>query len=412
MSDTVALARRLNKNCECIGTDVPALQDRLDVATSHPHLFSDVPVFIAGHHVRQMQAVISAVERVTALPAYREEVLARAPAIARRAPAALGVFFGYDFHIGDDGPSLIEINTNAGGALLNVEMLLAQQACCVPVAHYLRRAPSAECVATSFVDMFRMEWQRARGTALLRTIAIVDDSPAGQYLYPEFELARALFEANGIHASIADARDLNVVGKSLTYRGFGVDLVYNRTTDFYLADPGHSALTEAYERDLAVVTPHPHAHALYSNKSNLVLFSDRDSLRAMGSLEADADILVRGVPRTLAVVGSEERWWDERKRWFFKPTDGFGSRGTYRGDKITRRAFGDVMRGNYIAQNIVPPSERRRADPGGHATFKLDVRGYAYAGELQLLAARLYQGQTTNFRSAGGGFAPVYVLES
>ena len=69
------------------------------------------------------------------------------------------------------------------------------------------------------------------------------------------------------------------------------------------------------------------------------------------------------------------------------------------------------MRGNYIAQNIVPPSERRRADPEGHATFKLDVRSYAYAGELQLLAARLYQGQTTNFRSAGGGFAPVYVLE-
>jgi len=25
------------------------------------------------------------------------------------------------------------------------------------------------------------------------------------------------------------------------------------------------------------------------------------------------------------------------------------------------------------------------------------------------MAARLYQGQTTNFRTAGGGFAPVYV---
>jgi hypothetical protein len=411
MSDTVALARRLNQDCECIGTDVPALQDRLDVATSHPHLFSNVPVFIAGHHVRQMQAVIAAVERVTALPAFREEVLARAPVIARRAPPALGVFFGYDFHVGDDGPSLIEINTNAGGAFLNVEMLLAQQACCVPVAHYLRLAPSAGSIAASIVGMFLKEWQRARATAPLRSIAIVDDSPAGQYLYPELKLARALFEANDIHAFIADARDLSVVGKSLTHRGVGIDLVYNRTTDFYLADPGHAALTEAYEHDLAVVTPHPHAHALYSNKRNLVLFSDRTSLRAMGTLEADAEILVRGVPRALAVVGSEERWWDERKRWFFKPTDGFGSRGTYRGDKITRRVFGDVMRGNYIAQNIVPPSERRRADPEGHATFKLDVRSYAYAGELQLLAARLYQGQTTNFRSAGGGFAPVYVLE-
>jgi hypothetical protein len=27
---------------------------------------------------------------------------------------------------------------------------------------------------------------------------------------------------------------------------------------------------------------------------------------------------------------------------------------------------------------------------------------------VQLVCARLYQGQTTNFRTPGGGFAPVY----
>ena len=40
-------------------------------------------------------------------------------------------------------------------------------------------------------------------------------------------------------------------------------------------------------------------------------------------------------------------------------------------------------------------------------TLKLDVRNYVYDGQVQLLAARLYQGQTTNFRTPGGGFAPV-----
>jgi hypothetical protein len=29
---------------------------------------------------------------------------------------------------------------------------------------------------------------------------------------------------------------------------------------------------------------------------------------------------------------------------------------------------------------------------------------------VQLIAARLWRGQTTNFRSPGGGFAPVFVL--
>ena len=32
------------------------------------------------------------------------------------------------------------------------------------------------------------------------------------------------------------------------------------------------------------------------------------------------------------------------------------------------------------------------------------------AARVQLMAARLYQGQTTNFRTEGGGFAPIYVL--
>lgn len=62
-----------------------------------------------------------------------------------------------------------------------------------------------------------------------------------------------------------------------------------------------------------------------------------------------------------------------------------------------------------VAQALVPPSERIAAAEN-EGPLKLDVRNYAYAGEVQLLAARLWRGQTTNFRTAGGGFAPVFVL--
>jgi hypothetical protein len=121
----------------------------------------------------------------------------------------------------------------------------------------------------------------------------------------------------------------------------------------------------------------------------------------------DVETLTRAIPRTFKVEDPERRWWEERKQWFFKPSAGFGSRGTYRGDKITRRAFGDVMRGDYIAQRLTPPSVRQR---GAEASFKLDVRNYVYDGVTQLMTARLFQGQTTNFRTVGGGFAPVYQL--
>ena len=40
--------------------------------------------------------------------------------------------------------------------------------------------------------------------------------------------------------------------------------------------------------------------------------------------------------------------------------------------------------------------------------LKFDLRNYVYDGRVQWVAARLYQGQATNFRTTGGGFAPVY----
>jgi hypothetical protein len=42
--------------------------------------------------------------------------------------------------------------------------------------------------------------------------------------------------------------------------------------------------------------------------------------------------------------------------------------------------------------------------------LKFDLRAYTYAGQVQLLAARMYSGQTTNFRTTGGGFTPVVVV--
>jgi hypothetical protein len=51
----------------------------------------------------------------------------------------------------------------------------------------------------------------------------------------------------------------------------------------------------------------------------------------------------------------------------------------------------------------------RSAVPGTAGdSLKVDLRNYAYQGRVLLRAARLYQGQTTNFRTPGGGFAPVF----
>jgi hypothetical protein len=165
----------------------------------------------------------------------------------------------------------------------------------------------------------------------------------------------------------------------------------------------------AYESDSAVITPHPRAHALLASKRNLALLTDPSFLKSIAVLPSDAATLKRMIPTTHLVGAAHEEWWSDRKRWFFKPVDGFGSRGGYRGDKMTRRVFAEVTRGGYVAQEFTPPGERWRTREGRREAFKVDTRAYVYDGVMQLVAARLYQGQTTNFRTAGGGFAPVFV---
>jgi hypothetical protein len=411
-------AADFNSRCDCVGTDIRALAGDLDrrlasgpgtrLLETHPHLFSEIPVFIDAAHSAAMRELIRAVHSVVRLPSYRRAALAEAPAIAGVEPRTRGVFDGFDFHITADGPRLIEINTNAGGALLNAAARRALVTCCPDADTSFPPQPDADSLERRFVTMFESEWSRARGSDLpLRTIAIVDDSIDDQYLQPEFELFRQLFVSHGYRAFIADARELELCAAGLAWRGERIDLVYNRLTDFYFDAPEHDALRRAYEADLAVITPHPRGHALLADKRNLARLTDANFLRSIGASAADVTALTQYIPRTELVGDDRERWWSDRRRWFFKPAHGFASRGAYRGDKLTTRVFAEILRGRYVAQLLAPPGERQRARAAGRETFKVDIRHYTYGSESQLVAARLYQGQTTNFRTAGGGFAPV-----
>ncbi len=363
-----------------------------------PQLFSAADLVVPAATLQALADLIAAIESVIGLPAYRAHALAQAPAIARRDCAARGVFMGYDFHLTADGPQLIEINTNAGGGLLNAYLLAAHG-----------RADAGQAIREEFVAMFREEWRLERGDAPLRRIAIVDEQPAGQFLAPEFELFRELFAAHGIAAPIADPHELTWDGQALRHAGEVVDLVYNRLTDFALDATGSAALRAAWEAGAVVLTPHPRAHALYADKRNLMLLSDDAALAALGVDDATRRTLLAGIPRTVAVDPQKaDEFWAGRKQWFFKPPAGFGSRAAYRGDKLTKRVFDEVLHGGYIAQQIAPPSEHVVKLADGETTMKADVRCYVYAGRIQLVAARLYQGQTTNFRTLGGGFAPVF----
>ncbi|MDR3449735.1 MAG: hypothetical protein P4M15_08345 [Alphaproteobacteria bacterium] len=413
-------AERLNAGCFCLSLDRDALFKALEREAGDPafvktympgreHLFANVSTFIPAAAYAQMEAVVSAIEATVHLPGYRAEVLARAPEIARTDHGPRGMFMGYDFHIEADGPKLIEVNTNAGGAFLNALLLQAQRVCC-PEVEGNRETLLGDAFAPAVIAMFREEWRRQRGDAPLGRVAIVDDNPGGQYLYPEFLLAQRMLLKAGIDAVIVDGGSLRYEGRRLLADGKAVDFVYNRLVDFSFAESRHAALNAAYAEGAVVVSPNPHAHALFADKRNLTLFSDPAKLAEWGSPAPMLDALA-GVPRTIEVTNENaDELWKSRKQWFFKPVSGYGGKAVYRGDKLTRGVWADILGGGYVAQALAVPGSRIIRHEGVEAAYKMDTRLYTYTGRTLIAAARLYQGQTTNFRTAGGGFAPLYIV--
>lgn len=411
--ETGTLAEQLNRSCFCVTTkrdELLAAMARETGGIALPeHMFSDVPVYLPADTLRRMQATVRAIEAMATLPVYRAIALARAPAIAHTDYGPRGALMGYDFHVENGVPRLIEINTNAGGSALNALLLAAQRACCPDIETLIDPASPVEFEA-SVAGMFHAEWQTQRSAKPLRRVAIIDDAPEHQYLYPEFLLFQHMLERRGIEAVIADATCLTHEGGVLYASGKPVDLVYNRLVDFSLSEPHHAALREAYEAGAVVVTPNPHVHALLADKRNLVTLSDPEFAAASG-LSQDHVAALATIPRTRPVdVADAAEFWRTRRDWFFKPQAGHGGKAVYRGDKLTRGVFSTILEGGYVAQQFAAPGERTIRRDDIETVCKADIRLYTYGGELLLLGARLYQGQTTNFRTPGGGFAPIYVV--
>ena len=414
-----SVSDRLNQACFCVTLDRAALSEALEreagdaafcetFVRTRPHLFSNVPVFLSAGAVAEMEEIVVAIEATSRLAAYRAAALSWAPEIARQDHGPIGALMGYDFHLSADGPRLIEVNTNAGGAFLNALLARAQRACCAKMEPPL--SPTAITFEDDAFHMFQEEWRRQRGTGAPHRVAIVDDNPEEQYLYPEFVLARQVLAQRGVDAVIADASQLRYEGGRLSIDGRDIDLVYNRLTDFALDSPEHTALREAYRDGAVVVTPNPHNHALLADKRNLSLLSDPATLEAWG-VAPEVRAHLTGVPRTTLVTpGNADALWQSRKHLFFKPTGGHGGKAVYRGDKVTKGVWAEIARGGYVAQTFVPPSERMIRVDDAREARKMDVRLYTYDARVLLTTARLYQGQTTNFRTPGGGFAPVFVI--
>ena len=183
---------RLNQRCLCTTLDRNMLAETVGRAVddpafnveqleSKPNLLSNVLVFLSSDDIAQMRGIVGAIEAAARLPAYRNAVLAWAPESAQKDFGPLGAFMGYDFHLDDSGPRLIEVNTNAGGAFINALLAKAQKACCNEIERGLMAMQAAD-FETQALNVFAAEWRLQRGTDQPRRVAIIDDRPEEQSL--------------------------------------------------------------------------------------------------------------------------------------------------------------------------------------------------------------------------------------
>ncbi|TGK03389.1 circularly permuted ATPgrasp domain protein [Leptospira selangorensis] len=398
------LAEILNEKCSCSTLNKERLSEEA-------HFYSETPSFINISDKNRIEQILTSIRDALRLPEVRDRILSDYDPRERAGNTTGGVFLSLDFHYTKEGPKLIEINTNAGGAYLQLKLLEAQIRCCKVVDIAMPNVEVLRTLEERFYSIFLDEWSSNGRIGRPDFIAIVDESPSNQFLYPEFLLFRDLFRSKGIHSEILDPDQIELIGEELYFEGKRIDLIYNRLTDFHLSEDPNLKIFQAWKSGKVIVTPNPIDYDLYARKTNLNVLSDNDFLINAGLNKQDSEILRSAIPVTKIVSSANASdLWESRKSIFFKPKEGFGSKAVYYGGKLTKNKFSEIVNGEYISQEYIPPSIRVTSISGEERELKMDIRTYIYNDEILLLASRLYQGQTTNFRTPGGGFSPLYTL--
>ncbi|HAG90913.1 MAG TPA: hypothetical protein DCL41_03535 [Bdellovibrionales bacterium] len=294
------------------------------------------------------------------------------------------VLMSYDFHTHSDGRAkLIEVNTNASGFLIS---------CFAEAAHQSKSYFDLEAIQ-SLKSSFLLEHSKGSQSSETLQIAIVDDQIESQKMKFEFYLYKELFEHWGWKSEICEASDLKLENKKvMTPGGLAVNFIYNRTTDFFLTETSHQVLQSAWKEGFAVVSPQPVEYERLADKNRLIEFQNTSNLP-----KPIEQVLLKTYD--IAHFTDPDELWAERKNYFFKPKNSFGGKSAYRGQSLSRKVFQRMLEDDALVQEYFPPEKLK--------DWKFDIRCYAYKDQLQHIAARLYQGQLTNFSTPFGGFGPV-----
>jgi uncharacterized circularly permuted ATP-grasp superfamily protein len=280
------------------------------------------------------------------------------------------------------------------------------------VRHYTPIAHLLQALLESY-----QEWG---GRAAPPRMAIVDFR--GIPTWSEFELLREAFTAAGVPTLVADPRDLEFDGRTLTANGERIDLVYRRVliNDIVARPDDCRALVDAY-RARAVCVANSLRCKIAHKKAFFAVLTD-ERYAALFSRE-EQDVIAAHVPWTRVVreQGAEDIR-RRREQLVLKPNDEYGGSGVTLGwetpeaewESAIERALAEVDRG-WVAQERI--HVRREMFPvcGSDGVtdrdMLVDFAPYLFRGKLGGFLTRLSATGLANVTS-GGGQVPAFVAES
>lgn len=265
------------------------------------------------------------------------------------------------------------------------------------------------------------------GSAQRPQIAIVDWEEVPTW--SEFEILQARFERMGVPTLIADPRELEWDGKSLTAKDKKIDLVYRRVLiNDIVAKPAEcAALVKAYSANAVCVANNfrckiPHVKAFFSvltdeQNGSLFSLSERELIRKhIPWTRVVADVKTAHYGQPVELLAFTHR---ERQNLVLKPSDEYGGSGVTLGwetseaewDEAIERAL-TAKNGAWIVQERIPI--RREVFPYIAQVGKVDFRDmlvdfapYLFRGKLCGFLTRLSSTGLANVTS-GGGQVPAF----
>ena len=325
---------------------------------------------------------------------YLESLKDKMPESVRIGHPQDSVLMAFDFHLDSEGiPRLIEVNTNGSGFLIGAALAECQG---------LEYKQPLKDLASSF----QMEWLKFPGriASSPQIAGIIDETPWSEKMIIEFLMYQDFFKSFGWNGKIYSISSLkqDSKGRLRDQNNNLVDFCYNRSTDFYFTN--NTQLKQSYKENTCAFSPHPTEYFLLSDKNRLCEWSFyKDEWALLSQIK-------HNLLNTWKLSSeNQDEAFKNRKKYVFKLAGKHGGKGVYRGKNLTSKTFNMLCQHQTVFQEYSPPPLWRDAEGN---EWKFDLRAFSYGENVQLIIARCYKGQLTNFKTFGGGMAPVTISDN